>query len=242
MLVLSIAFLGFYLWSSLSMGDTRIADAGIWIIWGMFAIDYLVRFSLAERKFHWFIRHPHELVLVAIPMFRPLRILRLVSILLVFQRFAAANIHVTVALYTVVTTSLILLIGSLTLYGAERHVPSSAVNSYWDALWWSVVTVTTVGYGDIAPVTMEGRVAAGLLMVGGIALVGQPSAPATSSPAPACTPTASPPLAASTPTSASARFAANTTNCRKNTTTSSNTSSTPSPNLASPSSASTSPA
>lgn len=52
MLVLSIAFLGFYLWSSLSMGDTRIADAGIWIIWGMFAIDYLVRFSLAERKFH----------------------------------------------------------------------------------------------------------------------------------------------------------------------------------------------
>ena len=180
MLVLSIAFLGFYLWSSLSMGDTRIADAGIWIIWGMFAIDYLVRFSLAERKFHWFIRHPHELVLVAIPMFRPLRILRLVSILLVFQRFAAANIHVTVALYTVVTTSLILLIGSLTLYGAERHVPSSAVNSYWDALWWSVVTVTTVGYGDIAPVTMEGRVAVGLLMVGGIALVGVVTASAVS--------------------------------------------------------------
>lgn len=180
MLLLSIVFLGFYVWSSLAMGSAHIAEIGLWIIWGMFVADYLVRLLLAERKLRWFFRHPHELLLVALPMFRPMRILRLVSILLVFQRFAAANIHVTVAVYTVVTTSLILLIGSVTLYGAERNVPGSAVHTYWDALWWSVVTVTTVGYGDIAPVTMEGRVAAGLLMIGGIALVGVVTASAVS--------------------------------------------------------------
>ncbi|WJZ01573.1 potassium channel family protein [Corynebacterium freiburgense] len=180
MLVLSLVFLGFYLWSSLELGNVKIADAGLWCIWAAFAIDYLVRFALAEKKMQWFFRHPHELVLVILPMFRPLRVLRLVSILLVFQRFAAANIRVTVALYTVVTTLLILLIGSLTLYAAERNVAHSEVHTYWDALWWSVVTVTTVGYGDIAPVTVEGRLAAALLMLGGIGLVGVVTASAVS--------------------------------------------------------------
>ncbi|MDO4686092.1 MAG: ion channel [Corynebacterium sp.] len=180
MLVLSLVFLGFYLWSSLDLGNVMIADAGLWVIWALFAVDYVMRFVLAENKLQWFIRHPHELVLVILPMFRPLRVLRLVSILLVFQRFAAANIRVTVALYTVITTALILLIGSLTLYAAERNVADSAVVTYWDALWWSIVTVTTVGYGDIAPVTVEGRLAASLLMVGGIGLVGVVTASAVS--------------------------------------------------------------
>ena len=41
-----------------------------------------------------------------------------------------------------------------------------------DALWWSVATVTTVGYGDKYPITVEGRFVAGLLMVAGVGLFG----------------------------------------------------------------------
>lgn len=49
---------------------------------------------------------------------------------------------------------------------------SSGFESFGDAMWWSIVTFTTVGYGDYYPTTVEGRLAAVLLMVGGIALIG----------------------------------------------------------------------
>lgn len=49
---------------------------------------------------------------------------------------------------------------------------SSGFESFGDAMWWSIVTFTTVGYGDYYPTTAEGRLAAVLLMVGGIALIG----------------------------------------------------------------------
>lgn len=48
----------------------------------------------------------------------------------------------------------------------------SGFRSYGDALWWSMVTFTTVGYGDLFPVSAGGRIAAVLLMIGGLALVG----------------------------------------------------------------------
>lgn len=46
------------------------------------------------------------------------------------------------------------------------------ITSFGKALWWSITTVTTVGYGDLYPVTSTGRVIAALLMVGGISLIG----------------------------------------------------------------------
>jgi voltage-gated potassium channel len=55
----------------------------------------------------------------------------------------------------------------------ERHaVGPTAIHSYGDALWWAVVTVTTVGYGDKIPMTGAGRVVATGLMLTGIGLVG----------------------------------------------------------------------
>jgi voltage-gated potassium channel len=50
--------------------------------------------------------------------------------------------------------------------------PSSGFATYGDAMWWAVVTFTTVGYGDLYPVTTTGRIAGVLLMVGGVALIG----------------------------------------------------------------------
>lgn len=58
-------------------------------------------------------------------------------------------------------------VGGLSLVAVEDGVESAA-----DGLWWAVVTMTTVGYGDISPVTLEGRVIAAVLMVAGIGLIG----------------------------------------------------------------------
>ncbi len=54
----------------------------------------------------------------------------------------------------------------------EAEPPSSGFATFGDALWWAIVTFTTVGYGDLYPVTATGRTSAVLLMVGGIALIG----------------------------------------------------------------------
>ena len=50
--------------------------------------------------------------------------------------------------------------------------PDSRINNFGDALWWAITTVTTVGYGDVSPVTTPGRVIAVFLMIGGISVVG----------------------------------------------------------------------
>ncbi|MDF0529137.1 potassium channel family protein, partial [Tsukamurella sp. 8J] len=55
---------------------------------------------------------------------------------------------------------------------AERGRPGSTIGSVGDGLWWAITTMTTVGYGDRVPVTIEGRCIAAGLMLGGVALLG----------------------------------------------------------------------
>jgi voltage-gated potassium channel len=61
---------------------------------------------------------------------------------------------------------------SLAVLDAERHAGGANITTFDDALWWSAVTVSTVGYGDKYPVTTDGRLVALGLMLGGIALIG----------------------------------------------------------------------
>ena len=62
-----------------------------------------------------------------------------------------------------------MLLTSLALYLAEHGV-NKDIKSPFDALWWGITTMTTVGYGDVTPVTAEGRIAAVVLMLLGIGL------------------------------------------------------------------------
>jgi voltage-gated potassium channel len=63
-------------------------------------------------------------------------------------------------------------VGALAILQAERPDPGADIKSFGQAVWWAITTVTTVGYGDLSPVTTTGRVIAAPLMVGGISLVG----------------------------------------------------------------------
>jgi voltage-gated potassium channel len=67
-------------------------------------------------------------------------------------------------------------VGAAVELAFEQHAPGATIHGFGDALWWAIVTVTTVGYGDTAPVTAGGRGVAVVLMLTGIGLVGVLSA------------------------------------------------------------------
>jgi len=98
--------------------------------------------------------------------------LRLVLLLRVLNRGATKELRGRIILYVSGATVLLLLTASLAELDAERHHAGANITSFGDALWWSLTTITTVGYGDRYPVTTEGRWVAAGLMVGGVALLG----------------------------------------------------------------------
>ncbi|MGN2638430.1 potassium channel family protein [Nocardia takedensis] len=137
-----------------------------------FALDYAVRWYLARPRWRWFYRHLHEFAIVVLPMLRPLRLLRLLTMLNVLQRSVGGALRGQVIAYTAGATLLLIYVASLAMLDAERDAERANITTFPDALWWSTATVTTVGYGDFAPVTGTGRLIAVGLMLGGIALLG----------------------------------------------------------------------
>ncbi|UBI06504.1 potassium channel family protein [Corynebacterium falsenii] len=175
MLIISIAFIVLYAWSALGKAHpvwSTVAQVGMWLTWVAFVVDYVVRLILAENRSRWFIRHIWELAIVVLPMFRALRVLRVVPILVLMQRYSASSQRVSVALYTAVSTVLLILVAAISIFDLEAADPGSKITNFGDALWWSIVTVTTVGYGEIVPVSAGGRIVGVVLMSGGIALAG----------------------------------------------------------------------
>lgn len=142
------------------------------ITWFVFVVDYLVRLTLAENRWRWFYRHLFDLAIVVLPMLRPLRLLRLVTLIAVLQRAVGDAIRGRVVLYTVSGALLLVFVASLAVLDTERGQPGAQIENFGQALWWSVTTITTVGYGDLTPVTTTGRIIAVFLMIGGISLVG----------------------------------------------------------------------
>ncbi len=141
-------------------------------LWCIFLADYIVRLYLAPMKWVFVRSNLLDLAVIALPAFRPLRLLRLLALVRIFDRHAGAQMRGKVTAYIIGYTLIVLTISSLAILSAERDTPESSIRSLSDALWWSVVTMTTVGYGDITPLTAEGRCVAVVLMVCGVALVG----------------------------------------------------------------------
>jgi voltage-gated potassium channel len=80
--------------------------------------------------------------------------------------------HVRVMAVVSALTGFVVLVGALPTWSVERSHPGTNIVTFWDAVWWAMETITTVGYGDHHPTTPLGRVVAGGLMIAGIALVG----------------------------------------------------------------------
>ena len=152
--------------------EAHIVWAVNWAIWGLFVLDYVVRLCLADNRWHWFLRHLLDFAIVTLPLLRPLRLLRLLVLIEVLQKAIGDAFRGRIVVYTVSGVVLLIYTSSLAVFDKERYLHGATINSFGKALWWSITTVTTVGYGDVYPVTNTGRVIAVLLMIGGISLVG----------------------------------------------------------------------
>jgi voltage-gated potassium channel len=173
--VAALVFLGMY--SVLVLVQPHGREAHVlwvvtWIIWGSFILDYVTRLCLASDRSRWFFRHLFDLAIVALPLVRPLRLLRLVVLVEVLQRAVGDAFRGRIIIYTASGATLLIYVASLAVFDKERYQPGATINSFGKAIWWSITTVTTVGYGDVYPVTNTGRIIAVLLMIGGIGLVG----------------------------------------------------------------------
>lgn len=150
----------------------RLLTLVTWLAWAVFTADYAARLYLAPDRKQWFFRHLVDLAVVLLPLLRPLRLLRLVVLVGALQKAIGNAIRGKVIIYTISGAVLLVYVGALAVYEAERGAPDAHITSFGLAVWWAMTTITTVGYGDIYPVTTTGRVMASLMMIGGISLVG----------------------------------------------------------------------
>lgn len=137
----------------------------------MFAGDYVARLLLSRERLPFVRSNVLDLIVVAVPILRPLRLLRLVTVLKVLNRRAELSLGNRVAVYTLGSAGLLVLVSALAVLDAERQDPRANITDFGDALWWSLTTITTTGYGDHYPVTGTGRFIAAGLMIAGIALL-----------------------------------------------------------------------
>ena len=162
-----------------SSSSITIIDNVIWII---FVIDYITRFVVSNSKKYFVRNNIFDLIAIipfnsAFRIFRGFKIFRLLKIAkltktvrffgLLGRMYNKCNRFLnTNGFKYVLITSFFLIIASGTIISLYEGI------SLGDGLWWSIVTTTTVGYGDYAPVTTLGRIIACLLMFLGIGIIG----------------------------------------------------------------------
>jgi hypothetical protein len=128
--------------------------------------------ALADQRLRYLGRRWYDLVVILLPLLRPLQLLRLIPLLSVLSRRAQTGLRGRVAVYVAGGASLLAFVAAIAVLDVERSSPDANINGFGDAIWWAVTTMTTVGYGDHYPVTGIGRAVGFGLMLGGIALLG----------------------------------------------------------------------
>ena len=184
--LISVFLLFFEVLSAHSPQQLRALDAADMVIAIIFFVEFWLRFFKAGNKKLFFRKHWWEL-LASIPitssmtqalrglnvlrLIRVMRLLRLLRLLVRLKVVLAASSRFTEQthlIYISVVGGFLLISAALGFHYMEAGVNPN-VHSLWDSFWWTIVTITTVGYGDIYPVTTGGRILAIFLMLGGIA-------------------------------------------------------------------------
>jgi voltage-gated potassium channel len=171
----------------------------------IFSIEYILRLwsSTYETKYkHWFWGrlkymfsweaivdlvailpfYLHGLFLFDLRVLRILRLLRLLRIFRLTSYMTSAKMIGNVfrsrsqeLLLSLILASGLIVISSCVMYFAEHLVQPEKFPSILSTLWWSIVTITTIGYGDIVPVTVIGKILTAVIALAGVALLALPA-------------------------------------------------------------------
>lgn len=176
MVALAFAFIGVYAFDVLVISPPpavgAIATGLSTLIWGTFAVDLGIRVWMAPERGQYLLRHPVDVLAVVLPAFRSLRLLRVFTAAQWLVRRGAKVALGRTAAAIAVTAATVAFIGALAELDAERGAAGGHIDTLGDALWWAVVTMSTVGYGDVFPVTTMGRIVGVAMMVVGVSMLG----------------------------------------------------------------------
>ena len=159
----------------------------------IFSIEYILRVIVADKKLRFIFSFYGLIDLCAILPFylttgidlRSLRIIRFLRVLRAFklfryskavQRFALAfkSIRQELALFLILTI-VVLYFASVGIYYFENKAQPEVFSSVFDSMWWAVATLTTVGYGDVYPVTVGGKIFTFVILMVGLSIVAVPA-------------------------------------------------------------------
>jgi voltage-gated potassium channel len=157
-------------------------DTANWTLWSVFALEYGIGLAIARDRRHYLRTNPFGLAIVVLsfPLLPSIlgfaRLARLVNLLRLMRLLVASARGIRVlgtALgrrglgYLAMLTVILILAAGAVMSILE---PATVKGGFWAGVWWATATVSTVGYGDIAPTTLGGRLIAVVLMVLGIGL------------------------------------------------------------------------
>ena len=159
----------------------------------IFTIEYLLRIIVADSKFKFIFSFYGLIDLFAILPFylstgidlRSLRVVRLMRLFRIFKlfRYSKAIRHFRLAFQNIkeeliiflIATLFLLYISSIGIYYFEHDVQPEQFGSVFHCMWWAVATLTTVGYGDVYPVTVGGKVFTFFILMIGLGIVAVPT-------------------------------------------------------------------
>lgn len=149
-----------------------------WITWLAFATELVVMLVVVPSRWRWIRDHPLEVAVViltppflpaalqAARVFRLLRLLRLVAAAKLVRRLLSLE-----GVRDAAVLALLVVLGGGAAFAAVETPEGGGTYTAWDGIWWAITTVTTVGYGDVAPTTDGGRAIAVAVMVVGIGFI-----------------------------------------------------------------------
>lgn len=151
------------------------------VLWLFFALDFAVRLTLTPHKRSFLRTEWLDALLVIVPFLQPIRLvgafLRIARLSAALNRTSTSVQHLMgrhkLYLAFAWATGLVLVASVVT---PIVEPDSSKLKSFGDGIWWALVTTTTVGYGDLVPESVTGRLIGALLMIVGISIIGLVSA------------------------------------------------------------------